>query len=104
MALTRDDALALDAADPLASFREAFDLPPGLIYLDGNSLGPPPRMALARLAEVAAFEWGQGLVRSWNAAQWIDAPLRVGGKIARLIGAEPTEVAVADSTTVNLFK
>jgi kynureninase len=102
--MTRDDALALDAADPLARFRDAFDLPAGLAYLDGNSLGPPPRATLERLERVAREEWGQGLIRSWNTAHWIDAPLRVGGKIARLIGARPSEVVVADSTTVNLFK
>src|SRR5258706_4650676 len=102
--MTRDDALALDAADPLAGFRDAFDLPDGLIYLDGNSLGPPTRAAIDRLADVATREWGQGLVRSWNTANWIEAPLRVGGKIAGLIGAEPSEVTVADSTTVSLFK
>ena len=102
--MTRDDALALDAADALAPFRAAFDLPEGLIYLDGNSLGPPPSAALERLAAVARHEWGEDLIRSWNTAGWIDAPLRVGDKIARLIGAQPREVAVADSTTVNLFK
>jgi kynureninase len=102
--VTRDEALALDAADPLARFRAAFDLPKGVIYLDGNSLGPPPRAAHARLAAVSQQEWGEGLVRSWNAAGWIEAPLRVGGKIARLIGAHPDEVTVADSTSVNLFK
>jgi kynureninase len=102
--MTREDALALDAADPLARFRAAFDVPAGLAYLDGNSLGPPPRTALARLDQVAREEWGQGLIRSWNTAQWIDAPLRIGGKIARLIGAAANEVVVADSTTVNLFK
>jgi kynureninase len=102
--MTRDDALALDAADPLAAFRAAFDVPADLAYLDGNSLGPPPRAALERLDRAAREEWGQGLIRSWNTADWIDAPLRVGGKIARLIGAKPTEVVVADSTSVNLFK
>jgi kynureninase len=102
--MTRDDALALDAADPLAHFRGAFDVPEGLAYLDGNSLGPPPRAALARLEQAAREEWGRGLIRSWNTADWIDAPLRVGGKIARLIGAGSCEVVVADSTTVNLFK
>ncbi|MFL5296291.1 MAG: kynureninase [Phenylobacterium sp.] len=102
--MTREEAVALDAADPLAGFRQAFDLPEGLVYLDGNSLGPPPRAALRRLAKVAGEEWGQGLVRSWNTAHWIEAPLRVGGKIARLIGAAPSEVTVADSTTVSLFK
>jgi kynureninase len=102
--MTRNDALALDAADPLARFRAAFDLPEGLAYLDGNSLGPPPRAALARLEHAARQEWGQGLIRSWNTARWIEAPTRVGDKIARLVGAAPGEVAVADSTTVNLFK
>jgi kynureninase len=102
--VTRDEALALDAADPLARFRAAFALPDGVIYLDGNSLGPPPLTVHERLAEVSRREWGEGLVRSWNSARWIEAPLRVGGKIARLIGAQPHEVAVADSTTVNLFK
>jgi kynureninase len=102
--MTREDALELDAADPLARFRDAFDLPAGLIYLDGNSLGPPPKAALARLADVARREWGQDLIRSWNVNGWMDAPLRVGGKIAGLLGAKPHEVAVADSTSVNLFK
>ena len=102
--MTRQDALKRDAADPLARFREAFDLPEGVIYLDGNSLGPPPKTALARLADVADREWGRDLIRSWNVNAWIEAPLRVGGKIARLIGARPNEVTVADSTSVNLFK
>jgi kynureninase len=102
--MTRDDALGLDAADPLARFRDAFDLPKGVIYLDGNSLGPPPKTALARLADVGAREWGRDLIRSWNVNGWIEAPLRVGGKIAGLIGAQPHEVTVADSTSVNLFK
>src|ERR1700761_2451340 len=102
--MTRDDALALDAADPLAPLKAAFALPDGVIYLDGNSLGPPPLSVHERMAEVTRRQWGEGLVRSWNTADWIGAPLRVGGKIARLIGAKPSEVTVADSTTVNLFK
>ncbi|MDB5476040.1 MAG: kynU [Phenylobacterium sp.] len=104
MSLSRAEAEALDAADPLARFRAAFDLPEGLIYLDGNSLGPPPKTALARLSETAASEWGRDLIRSWNTNGWMEAPLRVGAKIAGLIGAQPHEVAVADSTSVNLFK
>jgi kynureninase len=102
--VTRDDAQALDAADPLAALRSAFALPEGVIYLDGNSLGPPPVVVHERMAQVTRREWGEGLVRSWNTADWIGAPLRVGGKIARLIGAEASEVTVADSTTINLFK
>jgi kynureninase len=102
--MTREDAQALDAADPLARFRAAFALPKGLIYLDGNSLGPPPLTAHDRLVETSRLAWGEGLVRSWNTAGWIEAPLRVGAKIARLIGANSGEVTVADSTSVNLFK
>lgn len=102
--MTRDEAIALDRADPLARFRDAFDLPNGVIYLDGNSLGPPPLAAHERLKRTSRREWGDGLIRSWNDAKWIEAPLRVGGKIARLIGAKPSEVIVADGTSVNLFK
>jgi kynureninase len=102
--MTREDAQALDLADPLARFRDAFDLPSGVIYLDGNSLGPPPLSAHERLERVSRREWGEGLIRSWNSAAWIEAPARVGGKIARLIGAKAHEVIVGDSTTVNIFK
>jgi kynureninase len=95
---------ALDAADSLRPLRDLFDLPPGVIYLDGNSLGVLPRTAPARVAQVVQQEWGVGLIRSWNAAGWIDLPQRVGDKIAPLIGAQPGEVVCADSTSVNLFK
>jgi kynureninase len=101
---SRDDALALDAADPLAPLRGLFDIPDGLIYLDGNSLGVLPRATAARVQQVVTEEWGQGLIRSWNSAGWIDLPQRVGDKIARLVGAGAGELAVADSTSVNLFK
>ncbi|MBU1378385.1 MAG: kynureninase [Alphaproteobacteria bacterium] len=102
--MNRADAETLDATDPLARFRDAFALPPGVIYLDGNSLGPLPRAAVERVALTVGQEWGQGLITSWNAAGWIEAPQRLGGKIARLIGAKANEVVVADSTSVNLFK
>jgi len=101
---TRAEALRLDAADPLAPFRERFRLPPGVIYLDGNSLGALPRSTPGRLLEVAEKEWGEGLIRSWNQAGWIDLAPRVAGKIARLLGARPGEVMVADSTSINLWK
>jgi kynureninase len=102
--MTRDEALARDAADPLAVHRQSFALPPGVIYLDGNSLGALPRATPARVREVVEREWGEGLIRSWNDANWIDYPRRVGAKIARLIGAQADEVICADSTSVNLFK
>jgi kynureninase len=101
---TLAQARAADAADPLRIFRDRFALPSGIIYLDGNSLGPLPRDTRARLDTALRREWGEGLIRSWNDADWIAAPARVGGKIARLIGASPTEVVAADSTSVNLFK
>lgn len=102
--MDRHHAETLDAADTLAAFRDAFDLPPGIIYLDGNSLGPLPRAASARVERAVRDEWGQGLITSWNAAGWIEAPQRLGGKIAALSGAQAQEVVVADSTSVNLFK
>lgn len=101
---TRQDCLALDAADPLAPLREHFDLPDDLIYLDGNSLGVLPRATPARVQQVVREEWGRDLIQSWNTAGWIDLPQRVGDKIARLIGAGAGEVVAADSTSVNLYK
>ena len=102
--MTRDEAVALDAADPLAPLRALFDLPEGVIYLDGNSLGVLPCATAARVQQVVRSEWGHDLIRSWNSAGWIDLPRRVGDKIARLVGAGPGELVVADSTSVNLFK
>lgn len=101
---TLDDALALDAADPLARLREQFQIPPGLIYLDGNSLGVMPKAAPARVQQVVTQEWGVGLIGSWNSAGWMELAPRIGDKIARLIGAQPGECVAADSTSVNLYK
>ena len=101
---TRQDCLALDAQDPLAPLREQFLLPPGKIYLDGNSLGALPRATPRRVARVIEQEWGEQLIESWNTAGWISLPQRVGDKIARLVGAGAGELVVADSTSVNLFK
>ena len=98
------DLRALDDADPLARFRDAFALPDGLIYMAGNSLGPPPKAALAKVAEVAGTEWAGDLVTAWTRRGWIGSPERAGDKIARLIGAGPGEVIVADSTSVDLYK
>ena len=100
----RAAALALDAADPLAAMRARFALPGGVIYLDGNSLGPLPLATPGRLAAVAQGEWGEGLIRSWNDAGWFDAPLSIGARIAPLLGAEPGSVVACDSVTVNIFK
>ncbi|WP_375057490.1 kynureninase [Zobellella sp. DQSA1] len=102
--LTRDHLALLDRDDPLAPYRQQFELEEGLLYLNGNSLGALPGAARRRAAEVVEQEWGRGLIRSWNTHDWINLPERVGDKIARLIGAERGEVVVADSTSVNLFK
>ena len=102
--LTRSDFEALDRNDPLSEFRSRFALPAGLIYLDGNSLGAMPLQTPARLQQVIMQEWGQGLVRGWSAAGWVDLPQRLGDKVGRIIGARPGETLVADSTSVNLFK
>ena len=101
---TRAALKALDAADPLAPFRARFRMPAGLIYLDGNSLGPLPKAAVKRLNEVVRLEWGERLIRSWNVSDWMEMPARIGDKIAKLIGAGPGEVIVADSTSINVFK
>ena len=93
-----------DATDPLRGLREQFDLPEGVIYLDGNSLGPLPRTTAARVAQVVRAEWGEQLIRAWNSAGWFDLPQRLGNKIAPLIGAGKGEVLATDSTSVNLFK
>ena len=101
---SRADAETLDAHDPLGARRAAFDLPDGVVYLDGNSLGPPTRAALDRLARAAGDEWARGLIRSWNDANWIELPRKAGAKIARLIGASPEDVIVSDSVSANIFK
>jgi len=102
--ITRADCLARDAHDPLAALRTRFDLPDGVIYLDGNSLGARPAAALARAQAVVAREWGADLIKSWNTAGWFDLPKRLGDRLAPLVGAAAGEVAVTDTTSLNLFK
>lgn len=101
---TRAECERLDHADPLAAKRAAFALPEGVIYLDGHSLGPATYAALDRVERTSREEWASGLIRSWNDAGWIDLPRTVGKKLAHLIGADPNEVVVTDSVSVNLFK
>ena len=94
----------LDAADPLAHFRDRFALPEGVIYLDGNSLGALPKATEARVLETVRSEWGEGLITSWNKADWVGMPQRIGDKIGGLIGARSGEVVACDSTSINVFK
>ena len=102
--MNRNDCLQRDQDDPLAPLRAHFDLPPGVIYLDGNSLGARPKAALARAQDVIAREWGRDLIQSWNTAGWFDLPKRLGDRLAPLIGARGGEVVVNDTTSLNLFK
>ena len=102
--ITREDLAARDAADPLQSFRNRFDIPDGLIYLDGNSLGPLLNSVRDRVADVVSREWGQDLITSWNKNKWMELASRIGGKIAPMIGAGGHEVLAADSTSINIFK
>jgi kynureninase len=101
---TLQDCRTRDARDPLRALRDQFEIPSGVIYLDGNSLGVLPKTAAARVAEAVTQEWGQGLIRSWNSAGWFSLPQRLGDKIGRLIGAAPGEVVATDSTSINLYK
>jgi len=102
--LTLNDAQNLDARDPLAFARERFSVPDGLTYLDGNSLGALPVATPARVEELIRDQWGEDLISSWNKHGWIDAPMRVAAKLAPIVGAKPTELLIADSTSVCLFK
>jgi kynureninase len=104
MNITQKTCQARDAADPLRPLRDLFAIPPGTLYLDGNSLGAMPKSAPARVAQAVTQEWGTDLIQSWNKAGWFALPLKVGDQIARLIGAGPGEVVATDSTSVNLFK
>jgi kynureninase len=102
---TPERARALDAADPLRSFRERFAIPDrDVVYLDGNSLGRPPLAALEAVRR-AGDRWAEALIRGWTEDEWLEHPLRVGDLLAQgVLGARPGEVAVGDSTTVNLYR
>ena len=101
--LERAHAAELDAADPLAGYRDRFALDDrSLIYLNGNSLGAPPLATMRRLESVIRSEWGGALARSWD--HWVDLPGRAGDLVGTLIGAAPGQVVVTDNTTVNLYK
>ena len=99
-----DKAIAFDAADPLAGYRDTFvHTEPDLIYLDGNSLGRQPAAATESVRQVTHDQWGDRLIRSWNEGWW-ELQLTLGDKLAPIIGANPGEVIISDSTSVNLYK
>ncbi|QDG79296.1 kynureninase [Labrenzia sp. PHM005] len=93
-----------DKNDVLRTKKDAFKIPEGVFYLDGNSLGVLPKNVPARVAEVVEKEWGASLIKSWNEHSWIDLPVRVGNRIGRLIGAPDGSVVACDSTSINVFK
>jgi kynureninase len=102
--VSRDACVARDTADPVAALRDRFVIPDGVIYLDGNSLGPMPRAAAGILGRTIEQEWGQDLIRSWNSAGWFDMPLKLGDRLGALIGAAPGQTVVCDTTSINLYK
>ncbi|MBL0121339.1 MAG: kynureninase [Betaproteobacteria bacterium] len=101
---TRTECEALDRADPLAFARKRFLLPEGVVYLDGNSLGALPATTANCLQDTVRHEWGVGLIRSWNDADWVALPKRIGSTIAALLGAQENEIIATDSTSINIFK
>ena len=87
-----------------AATKRQFHLPEGLIYLDGNSLGPLPKTAAARVAQAITGEWGELLIRGWNKAGWMDMPTKVGNRVARLIGAEAGHVVMGDTLSIKVYQ
>src|SRR3954471_20756080 len=103
MSAARDDAIRADVADALRAFRDHFVNPDGRIYLLGHSLGALPAAAPEAFDRIVREEWGAKLIDGWNAG-WYDAPTALGDRLARLVGAQPGEVIVADTTSINLMK
>ena len=99
-----EHAKALDEADPLRTVRDAFFLPEGMIYFDGNSLGAMPKSALEIVSEATQQEWATDLITSWNKAGWFALPTEYGNMLAPAIGASAGEVVICDSTSINLYK
>ena len=100
----RQRAADIDAEFADVDRRDQFDIPEGVIYLDGNSLGALPHAAREAMDRAVREEWGNGLIRSWNTADWLHLPQRVGNRIGALIGAREDTVIAADSTSLNLYK
>ncbi|WP_166416161.1 kynureninase [Cochlodiniinecator piscidefendens] len=81
-----------------------FQLPDGMIYLDGNSLGPLPKATSDRVARTINDEWGEMLITGWNKAGWMGLPSGIGDRIARLIGAEPGHVTMGDTLSIKVYQ
>ena len=101
--ITSEWCRRLDEADELSFLRSRFDLPSGLAYLDGNSLGPRPKSVKPRLEELLD-QWGSSVIAGWFDHDWVDLPKTVGARLEPILGAAPGTVIACDSTTVNLYK
>jgi len=99
-----EQAIQMDASDPLAFARKRFRVPEGVIYLDGNSLGAMPTATPRALVNTAERQWGDDLIASWNKHGWIEWPTKIAAKLAPIVGAKPNELLIADSTSTCLFK
>ena len=84
--------------------KDQFILPEGVIYLDGNSLGPLPKAAAARVQEMITAEWGEMLIRGWNQAGWMEQPARVGNMVAGIVGAPEGSVVMGDTLSIKVFQ
>lgn len=102
--ITLETCKKLDAADPLASYRERFFLPDGHVYLDGNSLGAAPLETFGEVDVAVREEWATELIGSWSGAGWWTLGETLGDKIAGLIGVGPGTTVVCDTTTTNIYK
>jgi kynureninase len=87
-----------------ARTRKLFDIPEGMIYLDGNSLGPLPIAAKARVADMLANEWGKHLIKGWNLSGWIHQSRRIGDRIGRLIGAPEGTTIMGDTLSIKVYQ
>lgn len=94
----------MSQTDPFRATRALFDLPDGLVYLDGNSLGALPKAVGARVSQVISDEWGHSLIGAWNSAGWVDLPRRVGDRVGRLIGAPAGTVTMGDTLSIKVYQ
>ncbi len=101
---SRSTCQEADGRDPTGHLREMFVLPEGVIYLDGNSLGPASRTSIEAIEHLIEQEWAQGLIRSWNDAGWFQMPTFLGDGLAEILGADKGQALVCDTTSINLYK
>ena len=99
-----DDGMTASRTTDFALTKAGFQLPEGVTYLNGNSLGPMPLAARERVSRMMSDEWGEMLVRGWDKAGWIHGPTRIGERVGRLLGAPPGTVVMGDTSSIQLYK